>query len=378
MTEDFSRALSTELIRKLAVEAGFSEAGLVALPHAHEALDGARFAAWIEAGYAGSMQYLERRNEQGALLRMAAQIPFPWARSAIVTLASYNTTAPHSLDEHPPEAGWISRYAWSSRVDAQGQRRPSDYHKVLKKRLEALEARLRATWAEKNPEKNFEARGFVDTGPVNERALARAAGLGWGGKNCCLIHPQLGSFVFLSVLFTSLEVAPAEPRPTLVADHCGRCRRCIDGCPTGALVDARTMDATRCIAYLTIEHKGVLDEALLAGIGRQILGCDICQDLCPWNRKAVLTRDEELAPRTELCNPDLDALGSLTEAEFEKKFNGSPIRRAGYLGFQRNVAVAMGNSGLPRFRARLEEWSLSENEALRAAARWALDRLALC
>lgn len=373
MTEDFSSAVSTALVRRLAVDAGFSEAGLVALPHAHEALDGARFAAWIEAGYAGSMQYLERRNEQGELLRMAAQIPFPWARSAIVTMASYNSDAPHSLDEHADRAGWISRYAWSSRRDAQGQRRPSDYHKVLKKRIERLESNLRTAL----PEKNFEARGFVDTGPVNERALARAAGLGWAGKNCCLIHPTLGSFVFLSVLFTSLEVAP-EPRPTLVADHCGRCRRCIDGCPTGALLDARTMDATRCIAYLTIEHKGVLDEALLAGIGRQVLGCDICQDLCPWNRKALLTHDEELAPRTELCNPDLDALGSFTEIEFEKKFNGSPIRRAGYLGFLRNVAVAMGNSGLPRFRARLEAWSTSENEPLRAAARWALEQLALC
>lgn len=372
MTEDFSDAVSTELIRRLAVEAGLSEAGIVGLPHASEAIDGARFAAWIEAGHAGSMEYLARRSEQGALLRMAAQIPFPWARSVIVTLASYNTAAPHSIDPHPEGSGWISRYAWSSRVDAQGQRRPSDYHKVLKKRIEQLEANLRRAL----PGKNFEARGFVDTGPVNERALARAAGLGWGGKNCCLIHPRLGSFVFLSVLFTSLEVAPTQ-HPTLIADHCGRCRRCIDACPTGALLDARAMNATRCIAYLTIEHKGVLDTALLPGVGRQILGCDICQDVCPWNQKAVVMRDDELAPRPELLNPDLDALGALTEAEFEKKFNGSPIRRAGYRGFLRNVAVAMGNSGEARFRPRLEACAQAENEPLRASARWALEQLTL-
>jgi epoxyqueuosine reductase len=372
MTEDFSHSVSTEQIRRLAVDTGFAEAGIVGLPHANEALDGARFAAWIEAGHAGSMHYLERRNEQGELLRLAAQIPFPWARSAIVTLASYNSDAPHSIDAHPEGSGWIARYAWSSRVDAQGLRRPSDYHKVLKKRIETLEARLRDAL----PEKTFEARGFVDTGPVNERALARAAGLGWGGKNCCLIHPKLGSFVFLSVLFTSLEIAPKQ-QPTLVADHCGRCRRCIDACPTGALLDARSMDARRCIAYLTIEHKGVLDEALLPGVGRQILGCDICQDVCPWNRKAVVTHDADLRPRAELLNPDLDALGSLTETEFEKKFNGSPIRRAGYLGLLRNVAVAMGNSGQARFRPRLEAWAQAENEPLRAAAGWALGRLTL-
>jgi epoxyqueuosine reductase len=364
--------LTPSRVRKLARAAGFSEAGLVALPHANEGEDGQRFAEWIAAGHAGSMHYLERRDEQGKLLRAATHIPFPWARSVIVCLASYNSAPPRSTAAHPDGAGWIARYAWSSRVDGQGQRRPSDYHKVLKKRLEKLEALLRA----EDPEKEIEARGFVDTGPVLERSMARAAGLGWTGKNTCLIHPKLGSFVFLSVLLTSLEVV-REATMTLTPDHCGSCRRCLDACPTNALLAPHQMDARRCIAYLTIEQKGPLDDALLSGVGRQIFGCDICQDVCTWNRKAVLSADDELAPREELVNPDLEELASLTEAEFEQKFNGAPVRRAGYFGLLRNVAVAMGNSGAARFQPQLETWARAEDAGLAAAARWALERLTL-
>ena len=357
------------MARKAAQAAGFSACGVVALPHAGEAQAGERFAAWIAEGRAGAMQYLERRSDDGQLLRARVQVPFPWARSVVVCMASYHNALPRSTEAHAPNEAWIARYAWSSRVDARGERRPSDYHKILKKRLEKLEENLRAECGEAA----FEARGFVDTGPVLERSLATLAGLGWTGKNTCLIHPKLGSFGFLAVLLTSLEAAPtaAMKHP----DCCGTCTRCIEACPTDALLAPRQMNATRCIAYLTIEQKGVLDEALLAGVGRQVFGCDICQDVCPWNRKAVIVPDAELEPRAELVNPALEALAALTEAEFEQKFNGSPVRRAGYNGLRRNVAVAMGNSGRQEFRARLAAWSEAADEGLRRAAGWALEKL---
>jgi epoxyqueuosine reductase len=360
--------LTREKARAMALDAGFSDAALVALPYADESRDGERFAAWIAAGNAGAMQYLERRTDEGDLLRRNVQTPFPWARSVVACFQSYNTALPRSIDTHEPESAWIARYAWSERVDASGTRRPSDYHKVLKKRIDALETALRAEFS------SFEARGFVDTGPVQERALARAAGIGWIGKNACLIHPQLGSFGFLAVLITSLEAAP-DVAATLAPDRCGTCTRCIDACPTNALTEPHQMDATRCIAYLTIEQKGVLDQELLAGVGRQVFGCDICQDVCPWNKKAVVVAGSELMPRAELVNPSLAALGALTETEFEQLFNGSPVRRAGYLGLLRNVAVAMGNSGHQRHRERLQAWSEAADEGLRAAARWALAQL---
>jgi len=219
----------------------------------------------------------------------------------------------------------------------------------------------------------------VDTGPVVERALATAAGLGWTGKNTCLIHPRLGSFGFLAVLLTSLEV----DEPALaVPDRCGSCRRCLDACPTGALIAPYQMDATRCISYLTIEHRGPIAAELMEGMGRQVFGCDICQDVCPWNspRRTPLSADPELEARDELVNPALEWLAGLAEpelaeAEFERRFNGSPVRRAGFLGLRRNVAIAMGNSGLMRFGPWLEKWAEAADDGLRTAARWALERL---
>jgi epoxyqueuosine reductase len=213
----------------------------------------------------------------------------------------------------------------------------------------------------------------VDTGPVVERSLATAAGVGWTGKNTCLIHPKLGSYTFLAVLLTSLDYR--EEKALAVPDHCGSCRRCLDACPTGALMAPYQMDAGRCIAYLTIEHRGAIAEAQMEGVGRQVFGCDICQDVCPWNRKAPVSVDPELAPRPELVNPALDALAAMDQAKFERQFNGSPVRRAGFMGLRRNVAMAMGNSGLARFAPWLEDWASAADEGLRASARWALKRL---
>lgn len=373
--------LSREQVRAWAREAGFTQAGLVALPHADEERDAGRFEEWVKAGRAGTMGYLERRAAEkeggdGPLVRARVGTPFPWARTAIVCFANYESAQPRSTEPAAEGAGWIARYAWSSRVDeAQGDgkstRRPSDYHKILLRRLKALEARLRLETGE------FEARGYVDTGPVVERALATAAGLGWTGKNTCLIHPKLGSFGFLAVLLTSLEVweENAAAGSLTVPDRCGSCTRCLDACPTGALIAPYQMDAARCISYLTIEHKGPIGAELMSGMGRQVFGCDICQDVCPWNRKAPVSADEELEARAELVNPALEWLAGLDLAEFERVFNGSPVRRAGFLGLRRNVAIAMGNSGHGRFVARLEEWAEAAEEGLSRAAGWALQKL---
>jgi len=206
-----------------------------------------------------------------------------------------------------------------------------------------------------------------------------AAGLGWTGKNTCLIHPKLGSTGFLAVLLTSLPVQEEEmPVALPLPDRCGSCRRCLEACPTQALIAPYRMDATRCIGYLTIEHKGPIAAELMDGMGRQVFGCDICQDVCPWNRKSRRTpiaADPELHTRTELVNPALEWLAGMEEAEFERRFNGSPVRRAGFLGLRRNVAVAMGNSGQGRFAPWLKAWAEAADEGLRTAARWALGKL---
>ncbi|HTX77984.1 MAG TPA: QueG-associated DUF1730 domain-containing protein [Terracidiphilus sp.] len=343
------------------------------------------------------MQYLRRTNEKGQRVRARVTIPFPWARSAIVCLANYHSAQPKSTDTAPHDAGWIARYAWSSRPSShtaeRGRRVPSDYHKVLLKRLKKLEERLHAEYAE------FESRAYVDTGPVVERALATAAGLGWTAKNTCLIHPKIGSYAFLAVLITSLgvsesvsqqdsksasqqagESAGSRRSSFTMPDRCGSCTRCIEACPTDALIAPYQMDARRCISYLTIEHRGAIAPDLMEKMGRQVFGCDICQDVCPWNRKAPIAADEEMAPRQELVNPALSWLAALEEKQFEELFNGSPVRRARFDGLRRNIAIAMGNSpvggsGHAQLSARLRTWAQAADEGLRTAATWALQKL---
>ncbi len=258
--------ISLDDLRPLALTAGFTEAGLVSLPHANSSRDADRFTNWIREGRAGSMSYLERTNENNNLVRARSDIPFPWARSAIVCLANYNTAQPRSIDPAPQHAAWIARYAWSSRTDPQRGRVPSDYHKVLLKRLHALDAKLRERYGA------FESRAYVDTGPVVERSLAVAAGLGWSAKNTCLIHPKLGSFAFLCVLLTSLDVQDAKA-PTALPDRCGSCTRCIDACPTGAIIAPYQLDPRRCQGNLGVIADGIgfflaLDPVLDAPTGR--------------------------------------------------------------------------------------------------------------
>jgi epoxyqueuosine reductase len=362
---DSAAALTAERVNMLARSAGFAEAGVVAIPYADEARNALRFSEWIATGKAASMQYLSRAADTGELLRKRVTIPFPWARSIVVCLASYPSDHPRSTDQAEEGSGWIARYAWTGRRNEDGALRPSDYHRILLKRLHTLESDLHNQYGD------FEARAFVDTGPVVERSLAIAAGLGWTGKNTTLIHPRLGSYTFLAVLVTALK---AQSWLSLVPDRCGSCRRCLDACPTGALTDAYQMDARRCIAYLTIEHRGEITDHR-EEMGRQIFGCDICQDVCPWNRKAQVTADYELLPRTELINPALEWLARLDESSFDKLANGSPLRRAGFNGLRRNIAIAMGNSGLEKFLPLLEKWTAEINDGLRSAAGWAISRI---
>jgi len=365
-------SLSRKMAQTLALEAGFSEAGVTAVPQDTAERDAERFEQWVRAGKAGTMQYLKRTEEgtgEGRMIRSRIGLAFPWAKSAIVCFSNYESGQPRSINPAAEGTGWIARYAWSSRRDASGVQRPSDYHKVLKKRLQVIEARMRVKLGK------FEARGFVDTGPVVERSIATAAGIGWTGKNTCLIHPKLGSFGFLAVLLTSLPVEEETAQLKPLPDRCGTCTRCLDACPTGALIAPYQMDARRCIAYLTIEHRDVIEPELMEGMGRQVFGCDICQDVCPWNRKAPIGSDAELLPRTELVNPALEWLAEMDEETFEKHFNGSPVRRAGFNGLRRNLAIAIANSGAHSSIDWLRKWQQSTDAGLRTAAQWALARL---
>jgi epoxyqueuosine reductase len=391
-------SLSQSQIRDLALQAGFTLGGIAAVPEAassESSIERERFAQWVEAGRAGEMDYLKRTNDSGEFLRSSARTAFPWARSVIVCLADYSSPHPRSIDPAPKDSAWIARYAWSGNPSVDGQpQRPSDYHKVLLKRLQGIDAALR----EQHPD--IESRCYVDTGPLVERVYARYAGLGWTGKNTCLLNQQLGSWLFLGVILTSLEIPP-EDLAIPTADRCGSCTRCIDACPTQALTPYR-MDASRCIAYLTIEKRGSIPAGdhgtdLREGIGRNIFGCDICQDVCPWNQKSAVRKvkkreaeakpedspegglnrssDSDLVPREALVNPALDWLAGLTEQDFGAWFFGSPVKRARYPGFRRNLAIAMGNSGLISFLPRLREWSCDPDEGLSEAAKWALHKL---
>ena len=358
-------ALSPQLVESLALAAGFSAAGIAAVPEPGSPEDleeRARFNAWIDAGHAGAMDYLKRRDPSGSLVRSSLRVALPWARSVIVCAANYNSAAPRSTEPAAPDAGWIARYAWSSRGD-----RPSDYHKVLLRRLESMRDRLTAHTGP------FESRCFVDTGPVVERVYARYAGIGWTGKNTCILNQRLGSWLFLGVIVTALEAAAAVA--SLAPDRCGSCTRCIDACPTHALTGDRQMDATLCISYLTIENRGPIPEELRPLVGRQVFGCDICQDVCPWNRRAPIAADPELAPRSALVNPALGWLAALDEPAWERWFNGSPVRRAKFSGFRRSLAIAMGNSRQRKFLPTLRAWAGDPDPVLAESARWAAQQL---
>jgi epoxyqueuosine reductase len=352
-----------EWITQRAVGAGFDLAGVADVPQ-DATVEDARFAAFVDAGFAGEMEYLKRADDAGDYVRGDLRRSMPWARSVIVCAVNYNADAPMSIEPADGKAGWIARYAWSGRDDGGG----SDYHDVLMPRLRLVEAELKERFA------GCETRCYVDTGPIVERGFAARAGVGWIGKNTCVINQQQGSWLLLGVIVTSLEIAD-EALSVAAADRCGSCTRCIDACPTDALIGQRQMDASRCIAYLTIEKKGSIEEELRPLMGRQVFGCDICQDVCPWNRKAPVAVSSPLPMREELVNPALEWLADLDGAAFNRVFRGSPLERTRRKRVLRNVAIAMGNSGCLDFLEQLDVWAAGEDVVLAEAAAWAAARL---
>jgi epoxyqueuosine reductase len=347
----------TAFVKRAAEDAGFDVCGIAPATDAPELQ---RFPEWIAAGHAGEMKYLEARDEQGDLKRASLARVAPWARSVIVCAINYNTAHPYSTQVHDPSRGWISRYAWSR----------EDYHDAALRRLQEVEATLRQSVpAELQP--TLTTRSYVDTGPIVERVCAKYAGVGWIGKNTCLISQKKGSWLFLGVILTSLDLAPDLPAP----DRCGTCTRCIEACPTDAFVGPYQLDANKCIAYLTIEKRGTIPEDLRAEMGHHVFGCDICQDVCPWNRKAPASTAPEFQPRPGLVNPALAWLAEMSEEDFRQTFRGSPIRRTKRSGLRRNAAIAMGNSGNRVFLPVLDELANDDDEVVSESARWAKNRL---
>jgi epoxyqueuosine reductase len=344
---------------------------LCGIARAEEFPELAHLDEWLERGHAGEMRYLHDARRRSPSLAMRG------ARNVIVCALNYNasfpssTSAPDPANRQAGPQGWISRYAWGD-----------DYHQVLGEKLEQMVDRLGREFPQP-----FAARAYVDTGPIVERVAAKYAGLGWLAKNTCLIHEELGSWMFLGVIVTTLDLtASLEAVETPAPDLCGNCSLCIEACPTGAIVEPYVLDARRCISYLTIELKGAIPIELREPIGRHVFGCDICQDVCPWNRRAPVTALPNFQPRQReersLYSPDLEWLISLTEEEFREVFRGSPVKRAKWRGLVRNACVAIGNSGLqpgePRcaeIRARLSQLAESGDALLEEHARWALERL---
>jgi len=345
------------IVKRAAEAAGFDLAGVAP---ASDAAELKYFPEWIAAGHAGEMKYLEARDDRGDLKRSSIARVAPWARSVVVCAINYNTENPYSTQVRDAERGWISRYAWSQ----------DDYHEAVLRRLKQVEAALRqAMPAEQRPA--LTTRSYVDTGPIVERIFAKYAGVGWIGKNTCIIHQKKGSWLFLGVILTSLELAPDMPAP----DRCGTCTRCIEACPTDAILAPYQLDSNKCISYLTIEKRGSIPEEMRVGMGRHVFGCDICQDVCPWNRKAPVATAPEFESRPGLVNPALAWLAEMSAEEFREVFRGSPIRRTKRSGLRRNAAIAMGNSGNKEFLPLLDQLVGDEDQSVRESADWAKTRL---
>jgi len=333
-------------IKRLALECGFELAGVARAEPLEE--DSRRYLDWVSRGMGGRMSYLTDRR---AGLRTDPKLLLSGARTIICTGKLYNGPQPRSTEIQNAELGWVSRYAWGE-----------DYHGVVRRGLEKLAAMLGPS---------HEYKICVDTAPLLERSYARAAGLGWIGKNTCLINQDMGSWFFLGEILTSLELElDGAPPP----DRCGTCTRCIDACPTQAIAPAGyEIDARRCIPYFTIELHGSVPEEMRSGIGQHVFGCDICQDVCPWNRRAPVAEEPSFDPAH--FAPPLEELARLSEEEFREIFRTSPIQRAKYSGFLRNVAIAMGNSKLEKFREPLEKLAQFPIELVREHAHWALAQL---
>jgi epoxyqueuosine reductase len=357
-----------ELVRTAqdaAQAAGFDLAGVVPVHEEHLPEAGA-LVEWIEAGHAGEMAYMEKRTETGELRRTSARNGAPWVRSVVVCALNYNAGKPYSTSMKDARRGWISRYAWGSR----------DYHDVVMPRLRRVEGALQGFASRHGVP--VETRSYVDTGPILERVYAKHAGLGWLAKNTCVINQKIGSWFFLGVVLTSLDLGDGPAGDVPAADRCGSCTRCIDACPTQAIVAPGKLDARRCIAYLTIEKRGAIPEEMRQAMGHHVFGCDICQDVCPWNNKrgsAPATSLPDFQPRPGLFHPDLQWLAQMDEDAYREAFRGSPVKRAKFTGLKRNTAIAMGNSGNPDFVPVLRTMAADDDAVVAQHARWALKKL---
>ena len=346
------KSLTSDAIKDRARELGFDLCG-VAPAQAFPEL--AFFRQWIDRGYAGTMGYLPRSAERRSDVRKVV----PSARSVIVTGTLYNCGHPYSTERHDATRGEVARYAWSR-----------DYHHVIGERLDALLAWM----TERNPDP-FDARAYVDTGPVQERVYAQYAGVGWIGKNTCVINPELGSWLLLGAIISSLPLEPDAPS----LDQCGTCTLCLEACPTGAFAAPHELDATKCLSYLTIEYRGSIPEAQRAAIGNHLFGCDVCQEVCPWNAAPVNTADPSWSSRQHLNLTSLIDLWRRSDEELAAFIGDTAMTRAGVKGLRRNIAVALGNSGDRRALDALDETgaeATKDDPLVIEHVQWAKRRLA--
>ncbi|HUO87070.1 MAG TPA: tRNA epoxyqueuosine(34) reductase QueG [Thermoanaerobaculia bacterium] len=355
-------AETSRLLAGWAREVGFDRVGVASV----EPIDrGGVYLRWLDRGGHAGMGYLERRVEE----RLEPQRVLEGARSVLCVALVYHPLAGEGDDEQAPPEGdlWprVARYA-----------RGRDYHNLMGKRLAKLARRLRTTFP------GEDARAYVDTGPVLERELAARAGLGVAGKNTCLLSRDDGSWFLLGELFTTLDL---DPSPEPLADLCGRCTRCLDACPTGALPEPYRLEADRCISYWTIEHRGAIPPEVRPSLGDWVFGCDVCQEVCPWNLRWEGRADRggrRPADHPDLRLPghrarlDLAGLLGLSAAEYEEHFRGSAMKRARLSGLKRNAALAMGNRGEERYLPALERAAAEEEDpVVREAAQWAIERI---
>lgn len=339
----------TQQIQAHANELGFELVGVTPAAHSETI---ARYREWIENGYAGKMHYLEKHLS----LKTDVRQLLTEAKSVISLAMNYYTVDPPKVLAQDPGRGQISRYAWGD-----------DYHELIRERLLEL-----VTFIKQTAESELKTRVCVDTAPIIEREYAQKAGIGWIGKNTNLIHWRSGSWYFLAEVLVNIALESDTPE---FRGSCGTCTRCIEACPTDAIVEPNVLDSRLCISYLTIELKESIPKALRPEIGNWIFGCDICQEVCPWNSKAVSTTEPGFQPRDGNFAPKLLSLVGMTQEAFSRRFKGSPIKRAKRKGFLRNVLVAIGNWGSQRAVPALKDALADEEPLVRSHAAWALGRI---